>query len=72
MVSRSAVGWALLLAVPPGLGVTGYTAMLAGEGFLGPTAIAAGLVTAGVIFVVVFASQLVGSPDPDRVWDRTD
>jgi putative effector of murein hydrolase LrgA (UPF0299 family) len=72
MASRSTVGWALLFAVPPGVGVTGYTAMLSGEGFLGPVSVAAGLVTAGAIFAVVFGSQQVGSPDPDRARNGTD
>lgn len=72
MVSRTAVGWALLFAVPPGIGVTGYAAILIGEGLVNPTAVAAGLATAGAIFGVVLAAQVTGSPEPEAVRERID
>lgn len=72
MPSREAVGWALLFSVPPGVGVTGYTAMVVGEGLVGPMSVLAGGATAGVIFVVVLASQLTGAPEPESVRERVD
>lgn len=72
MVSRTAVGWALLFAVPPGVGVTGYASILIGEGLVEPTAVAVGAVTAAVIFAVVLGAQRSGSPEPEAVRERVD
>lgn len=72
MPSRAAVGWALLFAVPPGVGVTGYTAFVAGEGLVGPTSLLAGFVTAAVIFALVLGSQAVGSAEDRAVRERLD
>lgn len=72
MSSRAAVGWALLFAVPPGVGVTGYTALVAGEGLVGPTSVLAGVLTAAVIFALVLGSQLTGSAEPQAVRERVD
>lgn len=72
MVSRTAVGWALLFAVPPGVGVTGYASILIGERLVEPTAIAVGAVTAAVIFAVVLGAQLTGSAEPEAVRERVD
>lgn len=72
MVSRAAVGWALLFAVPPGIGVTGYATMVIGEGTLEPLALATGAGTAAIIFAVVLGSQLGGSAEPKAVRERID
>lgn len=72
MVSRAAVGWALLFAVPPGVGVTGYASILIGESLVEPTAVAVGAVTAAVIFAVVLGAQVSGSPEPEAVRERVD
>ena len=72
MVTRAAVGWALLFSVPPGLGVTGYASMLIGGRLVEPTAVAIGTVTAGVIFAVVLGAQLSGSAQPEAVRERVD
>lgn len=70
MSSRRAVGWALLFAVPPGVGVTGYASMLMGGRLIEPMAVVAGTLTAAVIFALVLASQLVGSAEPAAVRGR--
>ena len=72
MLSRTAVGWALLFSVPPGVGVTGYAAMVAGEGSVGPTALATGGLTFAVVFLLVLGSQAVGSAEPAAERERVD
>lgn len=72
MVSRTAIGWALLFAVPPGVGVTGYAAMLLGGRLIEPMAVAAGTVTAAAIFAVVVGAQLTGSAEPAAVRERVE
>ncbi len=72
MVSRTAVGWALLFAVPPGVGVTGYASMLMGGRLVEPAAIAVGAAVAGLIFALVLGAQLTGSPEPEAVRKRVD
>lgn len=63
--TRTEVGFALLLSVPPGVGVTGFVTNVVGETTLPPTAVAAGLVTTTVIFALV-AAGLRGGPAGDR------
>ena len=72
MVSRAAVGWALLLAVPPGIGVTGYASMLMGGRLIEPAAIAVGAAAAGLIFALVLGAQLTGSAEPADARERVD
>jgi hypothetical protein len=72
MQSRAALGWALLFAIPPGVGVTGYAAILSGERLVGPTSLTAGFVTAGAIFALVYGSQRIGSAEPTEERDRLD
>ena len=72
MLSRTAVGWALLFSVPPAVGVTGYAAMVAGEGGVGPTALMTGALVGGVIFALVLGSQQVGSAEEASVRERVD
>lgn len=72
MVSRTAVGWAFLFAVPPGVGVTGYASIVIGDSLVEPTALAVGAVTAAVIFAVVLGAQVTGSPEPEAVRERVD
>lgn len=66
MPTRSAVGWALLFAVPSGIGVTGYSTIVIGRGLLSPRALLAGGLVATIVFALVLGSQAVGSADPDR------
>lgn len=72
MVPRAAVGWALLFAVPPAVGVTGYASMLMGGRLVEPAAIAVGAVVGGAIFALVLGTQLTGSAEPEAVRDRVD
>lgn len=72
MVSRAAVGWALLFAVPPAVGTTGYAAMVAGGGAVRPTALLTGGLVGGVIFALVLGTQLVGSAEPAAERERVD
>jgi hypothetical protein len=72
MSTRVAAGWALLFSVPPAVGVTGYASMVIGEQLVEPMALAAGGLTAAVIFALVFASQATGSPQPAAVRERVD
>ncbi len=72
MSSRATVGWALLLSVPPGVGVTGYATMVIGEGLVEPMALVAGGLTAGVIFALVVASRATGSAGKPPAQERDD
>lgn len=72
MVSRAAVGWALLFAVPPGVGVAGYASMLMGGRLVEPAAVGIGALVAAVIFAVVLGAQLTGSAEPEAVRERVD
>ncbi|MDZ7702396.1 MAG: hypothetical protein U5J98_10240 [Halobacteriales archaeon] len=72
MVPRAAVGWALLFAIPPGVGVTGYASMLMGGRLIEPGAIAVGAVVGGSIFALVLGAQLGGSAEPEAVRERVD
>lgn len=72
MPSRAAVGWALLFAVPPAVGVAGYVSMLAGGGELVPIAVAAGGLVAIVVFTLVLGSQAVGTAESDAQRGRLD
>lgn len=72
MVSRAAIGWALLFAVPPAAGVTGYASMLMGGRLVEPGAIAVGAVVGGGIFALVLGAQLTGSAEPEAMRERVD
>ena len=72
MVSRVAVGWALLFAVPPGVGVAGYASMLMGGRLVEPAAVGIGALVAAVIFALVLGAQLTGSAEPEAVRERVD
>jgi hypothetical protein len=72
MPSRTAIGWALLFAVPPGVGVTGYASMLMGGRLVEPMAVGIGALVAGAIFAVVLGAQLTGAPEPETVRERVD
>ena len=72
MVSRAAVGWALLFAVPPGVGVAGYASMLMGGRLVEPAAVGIGALVAAVIFALVLGAQLTGSAEPEAVRERVD
>lgn len=72
MVSRTAVGWALLFAVPPGVGVTGYASMLMGGRLVEPLAIVVGGLVAAVIFSLVLATQVTGSAEPSAIGEHMD
>ena len=72
MVSRAAVGWALLFSVPPGIGVTGYASMLMAGRLVEPMAVATGGLVAAVIFALVLGAQLTGSAEPEAVRERVD
>lgn len=72
MVSRAAIGWALLFAVPPGVGVAGYASMLMGGRLIEPAAVGLGTLVAIGIFTVVLGAQLTGSPEPEAVRERVD
>lgn len=71
-MSRAAVGWALLFAVPPGVGVTGYATMVVGTGTVPPLALLAGGVTTAVIFALVLGTQLTGSAQDPATLERID
>lgn len=64
-VTRQAIFYGLLFAVPPGIGVTGFVTYATGGGIVTPTAAAVGGVTAVLIFSLVFAAA-VTNPDEDR------
>lgn len=72
MPSRTAIGWGLLFSVPPGIGVTGYASMLIGDALVEPMALAAGGLTAAVIFILVLGSHASGAPEPAAVRERVD
>lgn len=72
MVSRAAIGWALLFAVPPGVGVAGYASMLMGGRLVEPLAVGLGALVAAVIFALVLGAQLTGSAEPEAVRERVD
>ncbi len=65
-MNRTHLGYALLLSIPPGLGVTGFATHAIGEGPVAPMAIVAGVLVTVVVFALVVGGVAVGSPDPDR------
>lgn len=62
------LGYALLLSVPPGIGVTGFVATRTARGNLTPGALGAGVLTALLIFLVVVLIAFTG-PDESRATD---
>ena len=66
-MDRSALGWALLLSVPPGLGVTSFATRVTEQGPIAPLPVAVGFATTVVLFGFVLLVLGTGSPDPDRV-----
>lgn len=72
MLSREALGWALLFSVPPGVGVTGYVTMVIERGPVDPVAVAVGAVTTLAIFTLVLGVQLTGSAQDAAVRERID
>lgn len=70
MSARTAVGWALLFAVPPAVGVTGYATMVIRRGPLEPMAVATGVLTFVIVFALVLGSQLTGSAEDQAVRER--
>lgn len=60
------IGYALLLSVPPGVGVTGFVATRTAGGDLTPLALGAGGLTALVIFLVVVLIAFTGPEEGDR------
>lgn len=56
-LTPTTVGYALLFAVPPGVGVTGATAIVSGEYAL---ALTAGAVTAVAVFALVVVATASG------------
>lgn len=65
-VSRVTLGWALFLAIPPGVAVTGFVTRVDGRGLVSPTGALAGVITAAVVFGLVLAASTWGSPDRSR------
>lgn len=72
MVSRATLGWALLFAVPPAVGVTGYATMVIGGSLVEPRALAAGSLVFAVVFALVLGSRAVGSAEPVAARERVD
>ncbi|MFB6353334.1 MAG: hypothetical protein ABEJ92_04545 [Halobacteriales archaeon] len=72
MPSREALGWALLFAVPPAVGVTGYATMVIGEGLFDPRAWLAGGLVFAVVFSLVLGSRAVGAAEPAAARERID
>lgn len=58
------LGYALLLSVPPGIGVTGFVATRTARGNLTPGALGAGVLTALLIFLVVVLIAFTGPEEP--------
>lgn len=72
MLSRRAVGWALLFSVPPGVGVTGFVTAVIGQNTVEPMAVLAGATTAVLLFALVLLAQATGSAQPAEVRERVD
>lgn len=63
-LGREELGFALLLSVPPGVGITGFAAAVLEGGAVTPLAVAAGFVTWLALFVLVVGSVVIGPDDP--------
>lgn len=67
-VTRSAVGYALLFAIPPGVGAGVFTARLQGGSFA--LGLAFGAVLSCSIFLLVLYAASTGTTDTDRNGNR--
>ena len=63
--SRATIGWALLLSIPPGVGVAVAAARSAGGPWTA-TGLLAGVVTTAVVFGVVVLVASTGTADESR------
>ncbi len=64
MMDRTTLSYALLLSIPPGVGVVGFTAMMSGGGLVQPVGVLAGTIVAVAIFIVVFLGASGEDPEP--------
>jgi hypothetical protein len=65
-MNRTELGYAALLSVPVGAGVSVGFIKATGQGPATPLVIGAGMVAALAVFVLVVAGVAVGSPDIDN------
>ena len=65
-MDREALVWALVLSVPMGVGITGYSAHIIRRGVFDPLALLAGLGTTVLLFVLVVYAGSRGSADEGR------
>ncbi|PSP83419.1 hypothetical protein BRC83_06930 [Halobacteriales archaeon QS_1_68_17] len=70
-MKREGLVWALVLSVPPGIGVVGFTTVLTGGGLVTSTGAVAGAVTTAVIFLFVAAATAMGEADARSPRDGT-
>lgn len=64
---RAALGWAILFAVPVGVGVAAAVMRMTGAGPLDPVVALPGLLTAAGVFALVALASATGSPEGGNV-----
>lgn len=64
-MDRTELGYALLLSLPVGVGVSIGFLKATGQGLTDPLVVGAGAVAALAVFVLVVAGVAIGSPDID-------
>jgi predicted Zn-dependent protease len=65
-VNREGLAYGLLFAVPPAIGMTGFSVMATGGGLINPLAGLIGAATFGVIFAFVYVAAARGEANEDR------
>lgn len=67
--SRETIGFALILSVPPAVGVTAAVALRTAEGTLTPLVLGAGVLTFAGLFLLVVVGASTGATKADATGD---
>jgi multisubunit Na+/H+ antiporter MnhB subunit len=65
-MNRQGLGYGLLFAVPPAVGMTGFSVMATTGGLINPIAALIGVATFGIIFVFVYIAAARGQANENR------
>ncbi len=65
-MNREGVGYGLLFAVPPAVGMTGFSVMATSGGLINPVAALIGTATFGIIFAFVYIAAARGQANENR------
>lgn len=66
---RETIGFALILSVPPGVGVTAAVSLRTAEGTLTPLALGAGVLTFAGLFLLITVGASTGSTEADTTGE---